>query len=132
VSRFGPATPLEDILEADWSKQVCDLARTLGFPLIYHTFSSKRSAMGFPDLVLIREREIKLELKREKTKPTEDQKRWIAGLLKASAEVYIARPSDLSTLGVILAGRGDPFAKPGELQNAALYLREKTRSEVSK
>jgi hypothetical protein len=129
--RFGPATPLADILEADWQKQVEQLARTLGWKL-WHCYNARRSDFGWPDLALARDRLILLELKREHGKPTEQQKAWIAALLKASAEVYIARPSDLSTLGVILAGRGDPFAKPGELQNAALYLREKTRSEVSK
>ena len=71
----------------------------------YHTLRSKGSEPGFPDWTLMRERVIFLELKRESGKPSPAQKFWILGLLKAGAEVYIARPSDLATLSTILTMR---------------------------
>lgn len=116
---IGRAIPLEDILEKDWQRDVVRLARTLGWTT-YHTFSSRRSDFGFPDLVLVRDRVVFLELKRERTKLTEDQKGWMATLLDAGAEAYVARPRDLDDLGVILASRW----------KVSTELAARTRSEV--
>ena len=101
---IGPAVPLNDILEADWQRDVVKLAKTLGWR-VYHTYNSRRSAHGFPDLVLVRDRVVYLELKREKTHPTDEQKAWIRDLLAAGAEVYIARPRNLDELGKVLSSR---------------------------
>lgn len=130
--RLGPATPLADILEADWQRDVLSLAKQLQW-VAYHTFNSQRSAHGFPDACLVRkgDRHLFIEFKREKTKPTEQQKTWIGLLLSSGAEVYICRPSDLTTIGVILAHRGNPLDKPCEARDAAVYLQEKTRKEVA-
>jgi len=103
--RIAAATPLADILEADWQRQVVQVARMVGFNEIYHTFNSRKSAHGFPDLILLRERLIALELKREKTGLTDPQRQWIRALTKAGVEVYIARPRHLEQLGLILAAR---------------------------
>lgn len=107
------ATPLDDILERDWQKQVRELAQTLGYRR-YHTFDSRRSDTGFPDLVLVspqRRRIIYLELKREKGKLTDTQASWILDLHAAGAEVYVARPRHLQALAAVLSGRADtePF-----------------------
>jgi hypothetical protein len=95
---------LTDILEVDWQRTVVDLAKQLGF-LTYHTHNSRRSAHGFPDLVLVRDRVIYLELKRETTGPTDQQKAWLRALTTAGAEAYLARPSDLDDLALILSAR---------------------------
>ena len=50
---------------------VVDLARTLGWR-VYHTYDSRRSQPGFPDLVLVRERILFLELKSETGKLSHD------------------------------------------------------------
>lgn len=96
-----------DILEKDWQRTVVDLARRLGWT-IYHTFNSRRSAHGFPDLVLVRDRVIYLELKRENratSKLTDEQREWLGKLRAADADAYVARPSDLENLAATLAAR---------------------------
>ncbi len=123
------ALPLEDILEADWRKDVVKLAKTLGW-ISYFTFNSRGSSFGFPDLVLTRERVIFIELKREKTKPTDDQKMWLRRLLEANAEAYVARPHDLDDLALILAGRLNSGRATGWLA-AAARLRQATEQEAA-
>ncbi len=101
------AIPLEDMLEKDWQKQVRQLAETLGYRRAYHTFDSRRSDTGFPDLVLVsaqRKRVVYLELKREKGKVSERQAEWIRDLDAAGAEVYIVRPRHIQALAVVLGG----------------------------
>lgn len=100
-----PATPLAEVLEKDWQRTVVDLARQLGWTRIYHTHDSRRSTHGFPDLVLVRDRVIYLELKRETTRPTSEQVAWLRALRAAGAEAYIARPRDLEDLAAVLAAR---------------------------
>lgn len=106
---MAAATPLADILEAEWQRDVVQLARTLGWDRIYHTFNSRRSAHGFPDLVLLRDRCVMLELKREKTKLTDEQAGWFSALIAAGVEAYVARPRDLEAIAAILAARRDPL-----------------------
>ena len=104
-----PSIPLDEILEKDWQRQVVDLAEQLGY-VVYHTFDSRRSTHGFPDLVLVRDRVVYLECKRENrttSKLTAEQLRWLAKLKAAGAEVYVVRPSHLEPLAKILAARGD-------------------------
>jgi hypothetical protein len=102
------ALPLADVLEHEWQSQVVELARTLGWTRIYHTFNSRRSAHGFPDLVLIRDRVLFIEVKREKTKLTVHQKEWIRALQSAGADAYVVRPRDLESLAAVLAARIPP------------------------
>jgi hypothetical protein len=106
------AKPLEDILEKEWDYTLFNgqkgLAPMLGWRLCYHTLRSKGSQSGFPDRVLVRERIIFVELKREKTGPTPNQVEWLDGLAKAGAEVYLWRPGDLDEIGEILSMRGRP------------------------
>lgn len=103
-----PPTPLHDILEKDWQRTVRDLARTLGWRRAYHTFDSRRSDTGFPDLVLVRDRVIFLELKRETGTTTQAQRDWITALHHAQAEVYVARPRHLQALATVLGPRTGP------------------------
>jgi hypothetical protein len=101
--------PLADILEDAWDAQLFRgpkaLANVLGWKLCYHTLRSKGSRAGFPDRVLIRERVVFAELKRERAKPTPAQIEWLDGLAAAGAETYLWRPSDLEEIGLILAHR---------------------------
>lgn len=107
-----PATPLVNVLEKDWQRQVRELAQTLGWKRAYHTFDSRRSDTGFPDLVLVRERVVFLELKREQGKVSDAQAGWLTALSEAGAEVYVARPRHLQDLAIVLAARvreGQPY-----------------------
>lgn len=102
-----PAVPLDEILEKDWQRQVRQLAKTLGYHVQYHTFDSRRSDTGFPDLVLAKKgRLVFLELKREKGRVTEAQAAWIRALKDANAEVYVCRPRHLQQLAAVLGSTG--------------------------
>ena len=92
------------ISEADWQAHVIELAETLGWSH-YHTYDSRRSTEGFPDLVLVRERVVFAELKREDGKLTSDQVAWVNDLLRANAEVYVWRPSDRDQVAQVLSRR---------------------------
>ncbi len=102
-----------DPLEKEWDYQLFNskkgLAPMLGWRLCYHTLRSKGSQSGFPDRVLVRERVIFAELKREKGVPTPAQVDWLNGLAAAGAEVYLWKPSDLDEIGKILAMRFRPI-----------------------
>lgn len=68
--------------------------------LSYHTYDSRKSKEGFPDLVAVKGyRLVIAELKREGEKPTFNQQRWLDRFGNISAitqqvEVYVWRPSD--------------------------------------
>lgn len=96
---------LDELTEKEWQAQVKELATLLGFRRAYHTFDSRRSQSGFPDLVLVRDRVIYAELKRSTGKPSQAQKEWLDGLSAAGAEVYLWRPADLDELATILSKR---------------------------
>ena len=94
-------TALAEILEKDFSAQIYELARMLGWRR-FHTFNSKRSPRGFPDEVLCRERVVFVEVKRERTKTTFEQREWLRALRDAGAEVYLIRPRNLQDLAAVL------------------------------
>jgi hypothetical protein len=64
---------------------VVELAKRLGY-LVYHTFDSRRSNPGWPDLVLCKPpRLIFAELKVGSRKLTADQEMWLDALGKCAA-----------------------------------------------
>lgn len=81
--------------EKVFMQAVIDCARWLGWR-VYHTFDSRRSAQGFPDLCCIRgKRLIVAELKTARGKVTDAQAWWLAGfLLVPNVEIYVWRPAD--------------------------------------
>lgn len=60
----------------------------------YHATPVQADGEGFPDVVLVRDRIIFAELKRDKGTVKPDQREWIACLKAAGAEVYLWRPRD--------------------------------------
>ena len=76
---------------------VVNAARKLGW-LAYHTYDSRRSAPGFPDLVLVHPRTynavIFAELKTEKGRVSPEQQIWLDSLADAGARTYVWRPRD--------------------------------------
>ena len=102
------ATPLDQYTEKEWQTQVVQLAKQLGWKRPYHTYNSRRSESGWPDLVLVRDRIIYLELKREAGKLTTTQIEWLQALRAAGGEAYIARPRDLQSLAQVLQVRHRP------------------------
>ena len=92
-------------LESAWHREVCDIARSLGWAY-YHTVNPRKSNAGFPDLVLVRERIIFAELKREKGgRVSEAQQDWFDLLTLAGAECYIWKPSDRDMVDRVLSVR---------------------------
>lgn len=82
--------------EADFQAAVVQQAKLWGF-ISYHTFDSRRSEKGFPDLILLRRnRMIVVECKRsKKERPTPAQNRWLKSFqLIPGCEVYIWSPED--------------------------------------
>jgi hypothetical protein len=78
--------------------------------LVYHTYDSRRSNPGFPDLVIVgKTRVIFAELKSTTGKVSMVQQEWHDKLNAAGAEAYIWRPEDWPQVEQViseLAGKG--------------------------
>lgn len=91
--------------ESQWQGRVVDLAAWQGWRT-YHTYDSRRSAPGFPDLVMVRgTRLIFAELKSATGRVSVDQRAWLADLACCPGiETHLWRPADWddvqTTLGV--------------------------------
>jgi hypothetical protein len=97
--------------EAQLLACIRQLCKRLGHWYIYHTFCSKKSEPGFPDLVLVRAQSVAYsgrlifsELKREGESPTLPQQKWLEAIGGSveGVEHYIWRPSDLDNIVEIL------------------------------
>ncbi len=91
------------LTEAEFQQMIIDRGRLLGW-LVYHTHDSRRSAAGFPDLVLCRDgRVIFAEVKSEKGKLSKAQLAWLYELKAAVDEAYVWRPSEWGVIERVLA-----------------------------
>ncbi len=98
-----PTAPVPSVTEAQFLRQVIDLASILGWSN-YHPWLSRFSPRGFPDLVLVRPpRLIFAELKSETGKVTADQERWLELLRGCGVPAVGWRPSDLDAIAKDLA-----------------------------
>jgi len=94
--------------EAEWQAQVLDAAVRFGWRA-YHTHDSRRSAAGFPDLVLVHPRAgiIFAELKTDKGRVAAPQAEWLDALQAAAGQhptrVVLWRPHDASAVWQTLA-----------------------------
>lgn len=81
--------------EEQFQAQVVQVAKSLGW-MVYHTFDSRRSASGFPDLVLVHPVQGVLfrELKTVRGVVSAAQRRWLVSLVAAGADAGVWRPSD--------------------------------------
>lgn len=96
-------TTLPAISEKSFQAQVVDLARLNGW-LVYHTYDSRRSESGFPDLVMVRGPElIFVEIKNQAGKLSLTQRSWIDALSKVGAAVAaIESDREVTHVGVYL------------------------------
>lgn len=84
--------------EAEWQRQVIDLARMYGWR-VYHTFDSRRSSPGWPDLVLARAPVFMVvELKTDKGRVRPAQREWLELLAACGVEAHIWRPRDVDAV----------------------------------
>jgi hypothetical protein len=104
VDGESPSTPAQET-ERAFQSDVVRLARLYGY-LCYHTFDSRRSGIGFPDLAMTDgKRILYVELKSATGKVSAPQKLWLSMLAHAGAEVYLWRPADLESIPEILLGK---------------------------
>jgi hypothetical protein len=72
--------------------------------LCYHTFDSRRSVPGFPDLILLRgHRQVVAELKSHKGRVSEEQDKWLRAFVDAGCQVYEWRPDDWAEIERVLS-----------------------------
>ena len=100
--------------EAQLQAAVIECARRLHYD-VYHTYTSRRSEPGFPDLVLIRKdpriglpsRFIVAELKAPGGRVSPDQERWLRNFEAMGVPAYVWRPSHWLSGEIERALRGD-------------------------
>ena len=79
--------------ESQFQASIIEFARFRGW-LVYHTYDSRKSEPGFPDLVMVRgDRILYREVKTDKGRLTEHQKVWAKRLFQAGGNYGIWRPS---------------------------------------
>ena len=93
------------VTEKEFQAQVVELAGLLGWQC-YHTFDSRHSAPGWPDLALWRPgRFMLVELKTESGRLTPVQAGTIMELKSAGVDVRVWRPSQFDEIVAVLAQR---------------------------
>jgi hypothetical protein len=97
------------VTEREFQAQVLRLARLCNY-LTYHTFDSRRSAHGYPDLTLARSDRpvLLLELKVGRRPLTPAQARWLSVLRAAGLHAYCVRPESWNALEAVLVRGADP------------------------
>lgn len=92
------------LTEKDLQTLVIETARMFGWRH-YHTFNSRRSSSGFPDLVLVHEKGRRIvfaELKSGVGKVSDSQREWLRLLAHAGADVHVWRPPDWDAIVQVL------------------------------
>ena len=100
--------------EKQFQAMVIRLARLCGWE-VYHTHDSRRSAHGWPDLVLCRPPVILFaELKTDvgTTKPS--QERWLEMLRACGLDARLWRPADWDEIEAVLTGQDARALSNGE------------------
>ena len=93
------ASSYSSLSEKDFMAQVVQYAKLHKWH-VYHTFDSRKSEAGFPDLVMVKHKIVFAELKREGGKLTDAQKAWRDVLLPIEeatdykVEVHVWYPSN--------------------------------------
>ena len=77
----------KEMTEKDFQNAVVAYAKEKGW-LVYHTYDSRRSQAGFPDLVMVKGKRVMfIELKSSEGKETEAQSKWLSALEKVEIRV---------------------------------------------
>ena len=102
------------ITHKQFQQQIIDLAKLSGYEWIYHTWNSRHSPAGFPDLVIIKEgRQIVAELKVGKDNLSAEQYFWLLEFKKVkNTEVYVWWPNDWDEIERVIRSY---FYRPGNL-----------------
>lgn len=84
----------ESMSEKQFQDHVVAMAKRLGW-LTYHTHDSRRSAPGFPDLVMVRGTVLYRELKAANGVVSNHQDVWLRALRVAGVDADVWKPKDL-------------------------------------
>lgn len=93
------------VTERELSEAVRELATMFGWEFQYHTYDSRRSEPGFPDLVLVRPGDWTyfVELKTERGRVKPEQEAWVDAINSTGdVAAWIWRPSDLEEIARVL------------------------------
>lgn len=90
--RRAPAEP--GITETEFQSQVIGLAEAHGWRVVHLNDSRGQKAVGWPDLVLIKDRLLFRELKRTGRRPTLVQQMMLDALTAAGADCAVWTPAD--------------------------------------
>lgn len=94
---------LESMSEKDWQAQVIEIARMLRWRVAHfrsvltkHGWQTpvQGDGVGFPDLILVRDRILAVELKTDTGKVADEQLIWLTAFETAHIETHIWRPRD--------------------------------------
>ena len=83
--------------EKQFQSHVVQFAKVMHWQ-VYHTYDSRRSEPGFPDLVLVRERVLFRELKTDQGRLTAHQRAWAESLEQAESDYKLWRPSMINEI----------------------------------
>ena len=90
------------VTEADFQQAVVELAQLCGWK-VYHAYDSRRSAPGWPDLVLARGTALLFwELKATNGRATPAQREWLDALKATGANVDVLYPEDWPAIEIDL------------------------------
>lgn len=103
--------------EAEFQSDVVNAAKLFGLA-VYHTFDSRRSEAGFPDLTIVGARGVLFrELKTDTGKLRKEQQYWLSALRSSGANVKVWRPKDWDVIVSELQGLGRvPVGRPAPSQ----------------
>lgn len=91
--------------EKQFMAMVIRLARLCGWS-VYHVHDSRRSAHGWPDLVLCRPpRLLFVELKTDVGETTTEQEQWLGRLQECDQVARVWRPRDWKVIEAVLMGQ---------------------------
>lgn len=96
-----PRAVAHDVSEKAWQAGVVEYAKAAGWAT-FHVTIAKKSAAGWPDLVLFKHRAVAIELKVYPNKATADQLAWIDRFNAAGVEAFVAYPEDWPRVKAIL------------------------------
>ena len=104
--RRGQPAPVS---ERAWQSAVVRLLRQHSYAYVYHTWDSRRSPSGFPDLVAVHEQPgrdlLALELKTDVGQVTPAQQAWLTALGQCTGVVSeVWRPQDMDAIVAQLRG----------------------------
>jgi hypothetical protein len=98
--------------EKYFQQAVVDMARRLGYEYVYHTWSSRNSPAGFPDLIIGNPGiMIVAELKADDGRITPEQYFWLLYFGSITEHVYLWKPDEIEEIVELLQRLRDEEAE---------------------